>query len=124
MLFPELVLNTRGSCLAQERTCQGKKTDASHPVISSCECESVKGWAPASSDSLVTCCCSGNGLLLITSVMIYLGKMFTHLLKAATVFSTVISFEGVACNFKNQNSFHQVLFAGHRQEVTSIIVFS
>lgn len=72
VLFPELVLKagwSRGSCLAQGRTFQGKKTDSSQPVTNSPECEGVKGRASASSDSLVMCCCSGNGLLLITLIV-------------------------------------------------------
>lgn len=107
----------RGSCLAQWRTFQGKKTVLSQPVINDPECESVKGQAPASSDSLVTCYCSGNGLL-ITSIVICAGKMlFLHLLKAAMVFSEIPCFQRVACNFKNQNEFRQIVSAGYLQEV-------
>ena len=98
VLFPELVLNAgqgRGSCVTQERTFQGKKADSSQPVSNSPECESVKGRALASSESLVTCCWSGNGLLLITPIVICLGKMpYSHLLKAAMVFSEIICFQG------------------------------
>lgn len=97
LLFPELVLNSgwgRDSFAAQGTTFQGKKTDSFQPVTHSPECEGVKGRVPASSDSPVTCCWSGNSLFLITPTVTCLGKMFSHLLKEAMVFSKIMCFLG------------------------------
>lgn len=55
----------------------------------------MKGRAPASSQSLVTCCWSGNGLLLITPLVIRLGE--------DAVFMLIKNGHGVLrnhCNFK------------------------
>lgn len=73
---------------------RARRQDSFQPVTNSPECEGVKGRTPASSESPVTCCWSGNCLFLIIPIVICPGKMLSHLLKAAVVFSKIICFQG------------------------------